>query len=68
MDKIDKKIINQWAACQTNLNFKFKDGTEKQGFVKGNYGLSLFVDFGVKDKKAVTFNVLESINEVYISA
>ena len=64
MDKPDGKIIEQWAACKTNLNFKFKDGKEKQGFVKGCYGLSFYVDFGVKDKKVVTFNVLESISEV----
>ena len=68
MDKIDEKIIDRWAMCKTNLNFKFKDGSEKQGFVKGSYGLSLFVDFGVKVKRAVIFNELKSINEVYISA
>jgi hypothetical protein len=68
MDKIDEKIIGEWAESQTMLNFKFKDGTEKQGFVKGIYGLILFVDFGVKVKRAVIFNELESINEVYISA
>jgi hypothetical protein len=64
MDKIDKTTIDQWATCKTNLNFRFKDGKEKQGFVKGCYGLSLYVDFGIKDKTVVTFNILESISEV----
>ena len=64
MDKPDNKLIEQWAGLKTQLNFKFKDGKEKQGLIKGCYGLSVYADFGAKEKTVVTFNVLDEITEV----
>jgi len=64
MEKSDKRLLDQWTACKAPLTFKFKDGKEKHGVIKGCYGLSMYIDFGVKEKTVVTFNVLESISEV----
>ena len=65
MDKLNKMTLDEWVTCRTPLTFKFKDGKEKLGVIKGCYGLSMYIDFGVKEKTVVTFNVLESIKETF---
>ena len=66
MDRLDKMVLDQWTACKTPLTFKFKDGKEKHGVIKGCYGLSMYVDFGIKDKTVVTFNILDLVGIVNI--